>query len=190
MRRRTWPIAALAAVAALAVAACGDPPRSTRRSVQALNQRAVWNRYAVAAEPTAEIAEDQILVEMIAHHADAIGASQAISAAGSDAGVVAFAQRLARVQSEQVTQMEQWLAEWYPGSSAQATWTPMFDGSARAADDAYLTVMIAHHEHALAMYQQWSTSILNNDLGVLMSHIAHGQEGEIAVMRQMLGPTS
>lgn len=185
--------AALAITAAFALlAACGnDTTRSEQRArTVALNERMTWARYAtptgVSVSP--KVSEAQMLVDMIGHHQDAIDASRLVLQRHPAPAVRDFAERLIRVQSQQVDQLQGWLDEWYPGSTAQTTWQPLFaDATATATDEAYLSMMVVHHQHAVAMYRTWvvSGSVQHNDFGLLLRRVAKGQIGEIALLRQL-----
>lgn len=151
----------------------------------------MWDRYGDVVEVSApEQSEAQALVDMIAHHRDAISGSQAVLAHTTSPEIIAFAERLIRVQTEQIAEMEAWVAEWYPTATPESHWAPMFaDPASSATDERYLATMIDHHEHAISMYAGWvAVGVVQHDeLGLLAAHIAKGQEGEIARMTQLLG---
>ena len=149
-----------------------------------------WARYAspTGVSVTPAVDEAQMLVDMIGHHQDAIDASRVVLQRHPSPEVRDFAERLIRVQSQQVTQLQDWLDEWYPDSTVQSTWQPLFtDASATSTDVAYLSMMVVHHQHAVAMYRTWvaSGSVRHNDFGLLMRRVAKGQIGEIALLRQL-----
>jgi uncharacterized protein (DUF305 family) len=186
---------AVALVALTLLAGCADDSGaapSDRATRVALAERSVWDRYGDVAEvdAPADTTEAQALVDMIAHHRDAIAGSQAVLARTASPAVADFAERLIRVQTEQIAQMETWLAAWYPQAAATSQWVPMFaDPATSATDAAYLATMIDHHEHATSMYAGWVALglIQHDELGLLAAHIAKGQEGEIARMTQLQG---
>lgn len=183
-------------VAGLLGACGGESSRADQRArTVALNERMTWARYAsptgVSVSP--KVDEAQMLVDMIGHHQDAIDASRAVLLRHPSPQVRDFAERLIRVQSQQVTMLQGWLHEWYPASTVRSTWQPLFaDDAATATDAAYLATMVVHHEHAVAMYRTWvaSGSVQHNDFGLLMRRVAKGQIGEIALLRQLAAAAS
>jgi uncharacterized protein (DUF305 family) len=184
-------IAAVGSAAAAAVTgSAGTPPAPSRDERVARAERTMWDRYGpLDPTPTVSGTEAQALVDMIAHHTDAIDGSITLLAQDAiDERVEALASRLIRVQREQVATMEGWLAEWYPSSTAASSWVPMFgDPHSLASPSAFLSTMIEHHQHAISMYAGWvaSGTVGHHDLGLLAARIAKGQEGEIAYMLQL-----
>lgn len=182
------------ALACLALASCASAPADESRATRvAVAERTVWDRYGeqstMAGMEHPVASEAQAIADMIAHHLDAIDGSQRIVETTRSTQVREFAQRVIRVQTEQVDQMRQWLAAWFDVVPT-SDWSPMFaDPATTATDQVYLEVMIAHHEHAIAMYSGWVTAgvVHHDQLGLLAARIAQGQEGEIAFMRQLVG---
>lgn len=189
MSRRRW--VTLGVVAGLATGCSSAAEEQTSRSDRvALAERRMWDRYgsldSSAVETTSEAAA---IADMIAHHTDAIdGALTLLANNGIDPDVRAFAERIVRVQRDQVATMQAWLDGWYPDVEIVSHWSPMFADPATTADEqAFLSTMIEHHEHAIVMYAGWVTAglVTHDELGVLAARIARGQEGEIATMRQL-----
>lgn len=180
-----------AAALACACSAAGDRNGAGDRDAAiAANRRSVWNRYALPSVNGAHhrpADEAQALVEMIAHHDDAVGAASEYAAVTDCPELADFAARIVRVQGEQVATMQSWLDEWYPASDRTSSWQPMFAAAALRDDDAFLSTMIDHHRHAVEMYAGWVADgiVEHDELGQLASRIAHGQEGEIATMQQL-----
>ena len=189
-------LAAAVVVLGLLVACGGEQSRAEQRAhTVALNERMTWARYAspTGVSVTPRVDEAQMLVDMIGHHQDAIDASRVVLRRNPSPEVRDFAERLIRVQGEQVQQLQTWLDEWYPDSKVQSTWQPLFtDASATSTDVAYLSMMVVHHQHAVAMYRTWvaSGSVRHNDFGLLMRRVAKGQISEIALLRQLAAATN
>lgn len=188
MKRLTASVLVVAGL----LAACGNEPSRAdqRASTVTLNERMTWARYAtptgVSVAPRVD--EAQMLADMIGHHQDAIDASRVVLQRDPSPAVRDFAERLIRVQSEQVASLQSWLDEWYPDANVQSTWEPLFaDMDTTETDAAYVSVMVVHHEHAVAMYRTWvaSGSVQHNDFGLLLRRVAKGQIGEIALLRQL-----
>ena len=191
MNRRVMVCGVAVLTGAGALAVMGDAGASRADRVAAA-ERTVWDRYAsLPADVHAVPDEPSAIAAMIAHHQDAIdGARAFLARADPDSTVAHFAERIIRVQTDQVVTMSRWLAEWYPDARPHADWSPMFaDPVSTATPEAFLTVMIAHHEHAITMYASWVAAgiVTHDQLGILASRIAKGQAGEIARMHQFLG---
>lgn len=192
--RASAPVVGVAVLVVAALAALGacsaSEPHTSRAETVALNQRLIWSRYGSPLAATAPVGESQMLIDMIAHHQDAIDASLVVLQRASAPEVHDFAERLVRVQSQQVEQLSAWLAEWYPDATTQATWVRLFDEPRTVATDTdYVTTMIEHHRHAVAMYENWvaSGALHHDEFGLLMRRVAKGQIGEVAALRQVLG---
>ena len=102
--------------------------------------------------------EFDFLANMIPHHEEAIDSARVLQARTGRQEMRDFAAAIIRTQSNEVTQMRAWLAEWYPGRDARVSYRPMMrDLSALtgdALDRAFLDDMIPHHMMAVMMAQQ------------------------------------
>lgn len=188
-------VSAMSAAALLWLASCTAPSGSDSRAERVgIADRTVWDRYGnepeAAAMGQAATSEAQAIADMIAHHLDAIDGSRRIAETTVSPQVRDLAQRMIRVQSDQVEHMRELLTLWFDAGPS-GEWDPMFaDSATTASDNAYLTTMIAHHEHAISMYSSWVAAgvVQHDSLGLLAARIAQGQEGEIAYMHQLIGP--
>lgn len=135
--------------------------------------------------------EHAFLVEMIAHHAEAIDAAGEL-ARSERPEMRAFGLRIIESQSAQVEQMQAWLDEWYPDRSDDVDYDPMMrdldDLSGDDLDEAFLTDMIGHHMGAVMMSQQLIVRDLADHPAVerLAVDIRDEQTREIAMMRRWL----
>ncbi|GAB3020654.1 hypothetical protein GCM10011376_23090 [Nocardioides flavus (ex Wang et al. 2016)] len=131
------------------------------------------------------------LVEMIAHHEEAIDAAGEL-ARSDRAEMRAFGERIVESQSAQVEQMEGWLDEWYADRSGEVDYDPMMrdlaDLSGDELDEAFLIDMIGHHMGAVMMSQQLLVRDLADhaDVERLAEDIRDEQRDEIRMMQRWL----
>ena len=191
-------VAAAAAGAALTVAAAasgrfadGPPQESAEASSDPLGfaETLTFTRYA-AGSPIRypKVSEAEAVATMIVHHEDAITGATEYLAHAVDPDVRAFAERVIRVQAEQVEQMRGWLAE-RGAQDATPAWSLMFCTiNDWGNDQSFLSTMIGHHEAAVSMYQSFvlNGSVTDLEMGLLLRSIGKGQIGEIAWMEQHL----
>jgi uncharacterized protein (DUF305 family) len=135
--------------------------------------------------------EHGFLVEMIAHHEEAIDAAGEL--ARSDRPEMRdFGTRIIESQSAQVEQMQDWLDEWYADRPDEVDYDPMMrdldDLSGDELDETFLTDMIGHHMAAVMMSQQLLMRDLADHAAVdrLAEDIRDEQSREIAMMRRWL----
>lgn len=102
--------------------------------------------------------EFDYLAGMIPHHEEAIASAQVLLEGTDRPEMKAFAERIIETQSAEVTQMQEWLAAWYPDQDISVDYEPMMrdlDGlTGDELDQAFLEDMIGHHMEAVMMSQQ------------------------------------
>jgi len=132
------------------------------------------------------------LVEMIAHHREAVAAANQLRR--SDRPMMReFGASIAGVQSRQVRQLRGWLTEWYPDRPTEAPYEPMMrdlsglDGE--ALDVAFVEDMIGHHMVAVMMSQQFLVRgpAEHPQVARLARTIRDDQHAEIFRMQRWLG---
>jgi uncharacterized protein (DUF305 family) len=180
---------------------------SARDAVVEYNARELWDRYTLHDYPErGEVrydattgvlvgvmrasSEPEALFDMIGHHQDAVDAATAYEPHASTPELAAFAARIIRVQTAEISQMKDWLAAWYPGFVGTGGWQPMFCTPGSVTTDAgFLETMIAHHRAAIDMYSGWAVDgiIDHNELGLFAARIGKAQAGEIVTMTQFEG---
>jgi uncharacterized protein (DUF305 family) len=116
------------------------------------------------------VSEQEFLLEMIAHHQEAIAAagelrrSDRVEMRELGAGIVTG-------QTAEVRQMQEWLASWYPGDvpriDYQPEMRPLSELEGDRLDETFLVDMVRHHMMAVMMARQ-----------LLFSHAARHQEVE------------
>ncbi len=140
---------------------------------------------------------------MIAHHAQAIYMADMATAHGASPRVLKFATKIAQSQTAEIHLMQGWLvanhqvapdtSSWrhmmMPGMLTAAQLTQLSAAKDKAFDQAFLTLMIQHHEGALKMVADLFASPLaaqDIDVSVFANDVFTVQTAEIGLMEQML----
>ena len=135
--------------------------------------------------------EHAFLVEMIAHHEEAIDAARELSRSDR-AEMRELGRSIVEGQTAEVEQMRAWLAQWYPDRSATADYEPMMrdlEGlTGDRLDRVFLEDMIGHHMAAVMMSQQLVGRGLAEppDVETPARSISSSQHAEILTMRRWL----
>ena len=135
--------------------------------------------------------EYEYLVEMIAHHEEAIEAAGELARSDREE-MRAFGLRIIESQSAQVDQMQAWLDTWYADRSGDVDYDPMMRDltqlSGDELDEAFLADMVGHHMGAVMMSQQLLVRDLADHAAVeeLADDIRDEQRDEIHTMLQWL----
>jgi uncharacterized protein (DUF305 family) len=136
--------------------------------------------------------EFDYLTRMIPHHQEAIDAARILQAGTRRQQMRDFAAAIIRTQSAEVTQMEAWLAQWYPGRETSVDYQPMMRNlntlSGDALDRAFFEDMIPHHMMAVMMSQQLLVRQLAQHPAIVpfATTIRDVQHAEIEMMRTWL----
>jgi len=89
------------------------------------------------------------LTWMIPHHQEAITTAKLVLANTQHPELKALAENIVETQTEQVAQMQTWLAAWYAGRDTHVDYTPMMrpltNLSGDALDQTFLEDMVVHH---------------------------------------------
>lgn len=135
--------------------------------------------------------EYDYLVEMVAHHEEAIDAAGELARSDREE-MRAFGLRIIESQSAQVDQMQAWLDTWYADRSGDVDDDPMMRDltqlSGDELDEAFLADMVGHHMGAVMMSQQLLARDLADHAAVdgLAGDIRDEQRDEIHMMLQWL----
>lgn len=136
--------------------------------------------------------EFEYLAQMIPHHEEAIVSARVLLEGTERPEMRLFAESILETQSAEVTQMEEWLAAWYPGRDASVEYEPMMRDlgglSGDELDRAFLEDMIPHHMGAVMMSQQLLSQGLSEhtDLPPFAGKIRDAQIAEMSQMRDWL----
>ena len=146
--------------------------------------------------------EADYLVEMVAHHEDAIVAASELERSDRRR-MRALGRSIVESQSAQVEQMRAWLSAWYPDED-DADYEPMMSDlgglSGDRLDRRFLREMVPHHMMAVMMSQQLLVRGMaeHDEVATLARTIRDDQRAEIRLMvrwsrawfgtRPMMGP--
>lgn len=135
--------------------------------------------------------EQEYLVEMVAHHREAIDAARELRRSDRPS-MRRFGRSVVEAQSAQVEMMEAWLADWYPADSTDVDYEPMMRDLAGLSGDrldrTFLEDMVGHHMAAVMSSQHVLASGLvdHEEVAVLARDIRDDQRAEILRMRAWL----
>jgi uncharacterized protein (DUF305 family) len=149
------------------------------------------------------VSDVEFMQGMIAHHAQAIHMSRMAGRHHADPGVQRLALKIDQSQVAEIRIMQEWLARnrqfvpdtasWrtmhMPGMLTEAQLAELDSASGSAFDQAYLTLMIQHHEGALQMVRDLlatAGAAQDVDVSVFANDVVTVQTAEIGAMRQML----
>ncbi len=141
---------------------------------------------------------------MIPHHAQAVTMAD-MATASTNADVTALASDIKAAQDPEIQTMPGWLAGWgapvpatdgndmgsmgdnaMPGMMSEEEMTNLGDATGTSFDRQWLTLMIAHHEGAIAMAKTELSAGQNADAKALAQKIIDAQSSEIATMTPLL----
>jgi uncharacterized protein (DUF305 family) len=133
------------------------------------------------------------LTEMIPHHEEAITTAKIVAANTKHPELKALAENIIQTQTEQVAQMKQWLAAWYPGRDTHVNYTPMMRDLTKLSGDAldrtFLEDMVPHHGWAV-----WSSQkLISQDLAQhpeVVPFATNIRDSQAAQIHTMLGQLS
>ena len=134
----------------------------------------------------AALSEEEFLVEMIAHHEDAIMAAEEL-ARSERARMRQLGRSIVETQSAEVAQMRDWLDEWY-ADTATADYDPMMSDLSGLEGDrldrVFLEEMIGHHMQAVMMSHRLLVCAddLHDEAAELARSIVRAQRAEIMLM--------
>jgi uncharacterized protein (DUF305 family) len=171
----------------------------------ALAQHAGHNMASITVPPGAPYtaADVEFMQGMIAHHAQAIHMSRMAEKHGANPRVLRLAIKIDQSQVAEIRLMQQWLVSYGQFAPDTSSWRTMkmagmltdeqlreLDASTGTAfDRAFLTLMIQHHEGALAMVKELLATPRAGqevDIGVFASDVVTVQTAEIGIMQQLL----
>ena len=133
--------------------------------------------------------EYEFLVKMIPHHEEAVTNAQILRDNTNREEMREFAEDISEVQTREIEEMEQYLAEWYPDRTNNYQYRPMmgnYEGlTGEKLDYVFLEDMIFHHMGAVMMSQQLIMQGLDEHQEVyqLARSISNSQHEEIFMMR-------
>jgi uncharacterized protein (DUF305 family) len=134
--------------------------------------------------------EPDYLVEMVAHHEEAVTAARELERSDRPE-MRRLGASIVKGQSEEIARMERWLDDWYADRPAPPRYRPMMrdlsDLSGDRLDQAFLQDMIGHHMVAVMMSQHllWRGTD-HEEVTDLARSIRDDQRAEIIQMQRWL----
>ncbi len=135
--------------------------------------------------------EFDYLTHMVAHHQEAVDSARQLERSGR-AEMRALGSSIVTTQSAEITRMNAWLAQWYPGRSTAVDYRPMMGDlsglTGDPLDEAFLRDMIPHHMAAVMMSQRLLVQgrIPHQEVAGFASTVRDTQHSEILQMRRYL----
>ena len=142
---------------------------------------------------------------MVPHHEQAVEMADMVDGAEASPEVVALAGKIEKAQQPEIDQMNGWLEEWgaddsghahgsddedheqgHDGMMSEADMTALGTLSGAEFDEAWLTMMIEHHEGAVRSAQTEVADGKHPDAIALAKNIITSQQGEIDQMKGLL----
>jgi uncharacterized protein (DUF305 family) len=143
---------------------------------------------------------------MIPHHQQAITMAAMAAGQAESSQVKQLAARIQTAQAPEIQQMTAWLQSWQQpvttaasehsdmdhasdmgGMMSEAEMTQLMDANGTDFDRMFLTMMITHHQGAVAMAQTEQEKGKFADAKTLAGIIIRAQQAEITEMQQLLG---
>lgn len=186
---RRLVLVAAAVSAVLALAACGDDDSGTPAAAPS------------SAAPAAAFNDADVMFAqmMIPHHEQAVQMAQDAPAKAADPEVRTLAAAIEAAQAPEIAQMRGWLASWGKptaapggmdhgdGMMSDADMAAFGNATGAEFDRMFLTMMIEHHNGAIAMAKTELAQGTNPDARALAERIMASQTAEVERMRQLLG---
>jgi uncharacterized protein (DUF305 family) len=145
--------------------------------------------------PTFNAADVAFVQDMIRHHSQAVQMARLAPERAADTQVRALAARVAAVQEPEVKVLQEWLVSRrqlltdpdghghsMAGMATPAQLQSLTDARARAFDELFLTLMVAHHQGAVSMSNAVMTKGTDPTVQELAAEISAGQAAEIGRM--------
>ena len=137
---------------------------------------------------------------MIPHHQQAVEMAELGAGRASDQQVKSLVAQIKAAQGPEIATMTGWLTAWgkpatmggmdhsgMPGMMTDADMTALKGLSGSAFDKRFCTMMIAHHEGAIAMANEELAKGANPEAKKLAQQIITGQQAEIDTMKTIAG---
>lgn len=184
MQKRSFSSIAFLVTAVVFLSACSRF-RSTSPSVE------------VIADPTHQMGyvdEQGFLQSMIAHHQEAVDASQYVLTHSENQELKNFAQKVSDDQTRQMTQMKELLKKWYKTDYvSNANYQPMMSDLkvfvGEELEMNYIQEMIDHHHTAIEMAEKAKLFQLRPETLALVEEIIATQQQEILLLENFLEST-
>jgi uncharacterized protein (DUF305 family) len=203
------PRTALAATAAIGLAAilaaCGSDSGSSGTTTTPSPSSSIGMPGSGMSGMSGEFNDPDVTfaTDMIVHHDQAIEMAKLADGRSNDAKVLALAKRIEAAQAPEIQTMSGWLKDWgkptpedmsgmgmgndMPGMMSAGDMKTLQASKGAEFDRMFLTMMITHHEGAIAMARSELASGKNAEAKALGQKVIDDQTREIAEIRTMLG---
>ena len=192
--KRRFSMIALALVAALALAGCGDARDNTSSAGGPTNS-------------SFNDADVKFAQSMIPHHQQAVVMAKMAESHASSPDVKSLAAKIEAAQGPEIATMTGWLKAWgkdvpsadgmggmdhgaggdgMPGMMGESEMNDLDTATGSGFDRMFLTMMIEHHTGAIEMAKTEQADGQNQDAVALAKKIEADQTAEIAVMKDLL----
>ena len=192
--KKTLSFVALALVAALTVAGCGNSDSSSSASSSASASSA-----SSASSANFNNADVTFAQSMIPHHEQAVEMAKMAKMHASTTEVKQLADKIEGAQGPEISTMTGWLQDWgkdvpsgsmngmaMTGMMSDAEMKKLDGASGPAFDQMFLTMMVSHHTGAIEMAKTEQKDGKNGDAVALAKKIEADQTAQIAVMKKLL----
>ena len=185
-------------VAALALTACASKTSTAAPASPAASSSSSAANTTTSAHNEADVT---FATDMIPHHEQAVDMAKLAASRASSAAVKDLATKIEAAQQPEITMMSGWLTGWgkpvpspmggmdmggSTGMMSAADMTKLTNSTGTAYDKMFLTMMIAHHQGALAMAATETSTGKNADALTLAKNITLSQTAEISTMQALL----
>lgn len=189
-------------VAALVLAGCGD--NDDDHDMDSMSHSSMSSAPATAGSDAATAqfnnADVMFAQMMYPHHAQAVEMAELVDGRSTDPQLIELAAAIEDAQGPEMTQLEQWLAQWGQpapgdagmdhgdGMSGMMTDQDMSELAAKTGPDfeqAWLSMMIEHHLGAIEMAQAVLADGLSPQVEQMATTIVATQQAEIDTMKAM-----
>lgn len=198
--------AALATTAVLAggIAACSDGDDADGHSEHSGSSQSSSGDEAVESTGDFNDADVTFAQQMIPHHEQATEMAGLAEGRTQNPDVLALAEQIAAAQGPEIETMQGWLEDWgaegvdhtamdhgggmggMDGMMSEEDMAALEAASGAEFDEAFLTMMIEHHQGAVEMARAEEQDGQNPDAVALASQIVADQTAEISTMQELL----
>ncbi|MBE1593515.1 DUF305 domain-containing protein [Nonomuraea angiospora] len=184
------------AVGAFVLAACGSSP--ARRDTTMMSGAAPVATASAQSKPAFDEADVMFAQMMIAHHQEAIEMAELATGRATYEETKELAEKIKSGEQPQIETLQGWLKEWgrttpiseagndRPTGIADANVKTLLDSRGPAFDKGFLTMMIDHHEEAIAMARVERKQGQNSKAKKLADRIMKEQQAQVAQMKKLL----
>ncbi|MGW6498997.1 DUF305 domain-containing protein [Nonomuraea angiospora] len=184
------------AVGAFVLAACGSSP--ARRDTTMMSGAAPVATASAQSKPAFDDADVMFAQMMIAHHQEAIEMAELATGRATYEETKELAEKIKSGEQPQIETLQDWLKEWgkttpvseagddRPTGITDANVKTLLDSRGPAFDKGFLTMMIDHHEEAIAMARVERKQGQSSKAKKLADRIMKEQQAQVAQMKKLL----